>query len=501
MNAEPRPFTILIGALGGEGGGVLTDWIVSAATAADLPVQSTSIPGVAQRTGATTYYIEIYPVRAAALGGRYPVMALYPGPGNIDLVVASELLEAGRAIELGFVSPDRTTLLASTHRVYSIAEKSAMGDGRYHGEQVIAAGTALAARTGFLDLAEVARGSGAQLNAVLLGAIAAFGSLPLSLSALEGAIRSGGKAVDANLAGFRAGLESMRAEEARVPGSEASRLPPPLPPHPVALAARLAALPEATRPVVTEGAALVLDYQDERYVELYLERVELVKVVDEECGGGSRGYALTAECARELALWMCYEDVVRVADLKSRASRLARIRREVGAREEEPLRVTEYLKPGIDELCAIAPPALARALRAVAGRRRPQLSLRVGTHTVTGHLLLRALACLRPWRRRSERFVAEQALAERWLALVRTAAARDYDLGLEVVACASLNKGYGEIFERTRGSFLKIVDAVLARSTDPGGPDAAADMLRHARKAALADPQGQALDRVLGESA
>jgi indolepyruvate ferredoxin oxidoreductase beta subunit len=50
----PRPLTILVAALGGEGGGVLADWIIAAATSQDYPVQSTSIPGVAQRTGATT---------------------------------------------------------------------------------------------------------------------------------------------------------------------------------------------------------------------------------------------------------------------------------------------------------------------------------------------------------------------------------------------------------------------------------------------------------------
>ena len=64
------PVTLLIAALGGEGGGVLTGWIVDAARRAGLPVQATSIPGVAQRTGATTYYIEIWPEALASLGGR-----------------------------------------------------------------------------------------------------------------------------------------------------------------------------------------------------------------------------------------------------------------------------------------------------------------------------------------------------------------------------------------------------------------------------------------------
>ena len=66
-----RPITILIAALGGEGGGVLTDWIVAAAASQGFPVQSTSIPGVAQRTGATTYHIELLPrPRPRLAGGR-----------------------------------------------------------------------------------------------------------------------------------------------------------------------------------------------------------------------------------------------------------------------------------------------------------------------------------------------------------------------------------------------------------------------------------------------
>ena len=76
---QARPISILIAALGGEGGGVLTDWIVAAASQLGFPVQSTSIPGVAQRTGATTYYIELVPVPWRDLGANRPVLALAPG--------------------------------------------------------------------------------------------------------------------------------------------------------------------------------------------------------------------------------------------------------------------------------------------------------------------------------------------------------------------------------------------------------------------------------------
>ena len=95
--ASARPTTVLIGALGGEGGGVLSNWLVDTADAAGLWVQATSVPGVAQRTGATTYYLEMG--AKANEDDQGPVMALLPTPGNVDLLVASELLEAGRSAQ------------------------------------------------------------------------------------------------------------------------------------------------------------------------------------------------------------------------------------------------------------------------------------------------------------------------------------------------------------------------------------------------------------------
>ena len=70
MNGPQRPICILIAALGGEGGGVMADWLIDAAAECGYPAQSTSIPGVAQRTGATTYYLEIFAAKETGLGGR-----------------------------------------------------------------------------------------------------------------------------------------------------------------------------------------------------------------------------------------------------------------------------------------------------------------------------------------------------------------------------------------------------------------------------------------------
>ncbi len=202
-----RPVSVLIAALGGEGGGVLTDWIITAAASCDLPVQSTSIPGVAQRTGATTYYIEVYPTPWRELGGKRPVLALAPGIGDVDMVVASEFLEAGRAIAGGFVTPDRTLLIASTHRSHAIAEKMAMGDGRFDTARLMGTVEKNSRSHVLFDMDAAATAARAMINSVMLGAVAASGGLPIPAAAFEAAIRAG-KSSDANLRGFRAGFEA-----------------------------------------------------------------------------------------------------------------------------------------------------------------------------------------------------------------------------------------------------------------------------------------------------
>ena len=132
--AAPRAITIALLAMGGEGGGVLADWLVDLAEQNGFAAQATSVPGVAQRTGATIYYLEMFPLDQVPAGAQ-PVLGLSPVPGEVDVVVASELMEAGRALQRGLVTPGRTTLIASTHRVYSMTERTAIADGRDgHGE-------------------------------------------------------------------------------------------------------------------------------------------------------------------------------------------------------------------------------------------------------------------------------------------------------------------------------------------------------------------------------
>ncbi len=497
---SPRPVTILIAALGGEGGGVLTNWIIDAAANLGLPAQSTSIPGVAQRTGATTYYIEIVPVPAREPGARHPVLALTPGIGDIDIMVASELMEAGRAVAGGFVTPDRTLVIASSSRFYVMNEKIAMGDGRYDPARLADAIESNAQEKILLDMEAVAKKSGAMINAVMLGAIAGCGRLPIPADALEAAIRADGKAVESNLHGFRAGFEAARAQ-----GSAGADRPDPkrrqierseLEEIENEIRCRM---PAAAHDTVMEGARRLAAYQDPGYARLYLERLDAIRTADATAGAGGR---LLAEVARHLALRMSYEDVIRVAQAKIDPKRMTRIAKELSAKPGEPYRVVEFLKPGIEEMCQILPSFLARPILELSARYgwldRVHLGMQVKTTSIGGFLRFWLLAKLRRFRRNTHRFAEEQAAIESWLGLILAAAKISPELAIEIAECARLIKGYGSTHKRGTGNYALIEQRVIRPALDGRMPaPRAIDAIASARTAALLDPEGEGLARCL----
>src|SRR5438067_2476451 len=332
-----RPITVAILALGGEGGGVLADWMVDLAEHSGYLAQATSVPGVAQRTGATIYYVELFPKAAAQAAGRATVLALMPVPGDVDIVLASELMEGARAIERDFVTPERTLLIASTHRVFAMTEKIALADGR------------------------------------------------------------------------------------------------------------------------VDAAPLLARFQE----------------IERQHGNGSG--ALLAETARQLALAMAYEDTIRVAELKIRSNRFARVREEVRIEDGQILEIAEFFHPRTQEIADTLPAALGRwLLRTRWARGLVDRATRKGrvikTTSIAGFLLLFVLAKLKRLRRRSLRFSAEQAVLAHWLNVVAATARTDYSLAVQVARMRNLVKGYGDTRERGQAKFdqlMVLVPRLLGR-TDSG---------------------------------
>jgi indolepyruvate ferredoxin oxidoreductase beta subunit len=179
-------------------------------------------------------------------------------------------------------------------------------DGRFDSERVIEAGRQLDRRAVLFDMRKLAQDSGTVINAVLLGAMAGSGVLPLPRESFEQAIRRGGRGAEASLRGFASGFD--------IAAGARTTPQPPAPPKRA----------EGLQEVLDLGVSRLKDYQGDAYANLFQQRMKPFLAGDAK---------LASETARQLALWMSYEDIVRVADLKTRASRFERVRKEVGARK------------------------------------------------------------------------------------------------------------------------------------------------------------------------
>ena len=388
--------SLLICALGGEGGGVLNEWLVDVARRAGYAAQGTSVPGVAQRTGATTYYFETYPVPIAELGGRMPAFSLNPVPGALDAVLSSELLETARCASNGLPSPDRTLVITSSSRTLTNAERSHLGDGRLDSSTLLSLVQSACRAHHVLDMQRIASEHRTVVSSVMLGAIAASGLLPFDRDCYVAAIRAGDRGVAESLAGFDAAWRIVA--EGRAQADTAQRII--IDAMAAAPSALMEEFPQDVRELAALGLSRVTEYQDAAYGRLYLDRLRRVRDAEQAATGrdASRtdgaGPGATREAARWLALWMAYDDIARVADLKSRASRHARVRREARAGDNDLLRFYDHFKPGLPEVADLLPAPLAARLqdaeraRIAEGRGPWSFPLKLASHTVGGMLLL-----------------------------------------------------------------------------------------------------------------
>lgn len=478
-------------AVGGQGGGVLTGWIEGLARAQGYVCQATSVAGVAQRTGATIYYVEMAPDT-----GRQPIFSLAPAEGDVDILLAAEMMEVGRAVMRGFVTPDRTVLIGSTHRALAVSEKTVPGDGIADADEVRAAAEVAARQLILADMDALAVAQGSVISASLFGALAGSGALPFPRAAFENAIREGGKGVDASLRAFAVGFEAAErgvtpaaSPETGAPGQLTG--PKSLQDAWQKLTDRCTGLPEAVQPMARAGLVKVVDFQDVAYGAAYLDRVEMVASRD----GETSDYALTTAAAKYIANAMAYDDIIRVADLKTRASRFDRIHDQMNAGRGQVMALTEFFHPRAEEVVSLLPASMGA--RWEASPRRMALlgrmfakGRRLRTHTLRAFVMLYLLGGLKSYRLRTRRHAIEVAHLEEWLKTSLDTAERDYALGVELLRNRRLVKGYSDTHARGLTKFATVMAAaeLLEGRTD------AAEWMARLREAALKDPEGKALD-------
>jgi indolepyruvate ferredoxin oxidoreductase beta subunit len=254
--------------------------------------------------------------------------------------------------------------------------------------------------------------------------------------------------------------------------------------------------PAAAHEILHAGILRLADFQDVAYASEYLDLLEPIGELDVRYGSGS--HVLLSEAARYLALWMSYEDAVRVADLKTRGSRFARVQGEVRAQPDQLVQISEFLHPGLEEIADILPASFGAFLLRTSWIRKlaepwTKKGQIVETTSLRGYLKLYALTGLRTVRRRSLRYGRERKKIDEWLALLSQVAVADYDLASQLAESPRLIKGYGSTHQLGSRNFDAIMAALPQIRSLPG----AAEQLKRLHAAALADDTGQQLSAAL----
>ncbi len=494
-----QPISLLICALGGEGGGVLTKWLIDVARLSGYAAQSTSIPGVAQRTGATTYFIEVYPQTVASLNGRQPIFSLSPIPGSVDAVISSELLETARCASNGFPSADRTLIISSSSRALTVPERIHGSDGRLSSTELTKLIAEVCRCHHVFDMQAIAREHGTAVSAVMLGAIAASDIFPFPKEMYQQVVRESERGAAASLAGFEAAWNMIRNASSPIQTVQqlineiaSSSVHPAISQH----------FPAVLHPLLQLAYERLVDYQNTAYAQLYLQRMQLIVKAESKVGTEQQHhYAASLEVARYLALWMAYDDVVRVADLKSRALRKNRVLKEVRANESDVVKIYDYLKPGLPELAGYLPRSWAIKLlnweknRVARGQAPFALPIQLATHTVTGLLLLRVLSAAKHVRRFGYRYQEEQTLIMRWLDAVIKACEENGELACAIAQCGRLIKGYGTTNQRGKDNLIYTIDVISQHSF--GNVSQRILAINQLHTAASADDTGKAYDKTL----
>jgi len=486
MTKASTPITVLVAAVGGQGGQLFSQWLFDAAKIAGFAPVGVGLPGLSQREGATTYYLEFF-----ARPEETSLFSPFPEKGKVQILIGLELLELLRTIQSGYLSTDGV-IVGSTHRVLTADEKLPIKGGFVTEQQALPILHQAARRCIVFDAVKAATFAGLSeraANAILLGALAASEVLPFPPNAFRKAIEHYGVAVNFNLSAFEFGLKYREwSDKLNQLESEAmtewEQIPEPNLPEPVRRKMEALSLDDELASTLRQAARWLCHYQDARYFARYLDCLQAIYERDREC---SSNLLVTKEVARILALRMAYEDAIRVAQLKTQRQRFVRLKREHHIADDAVYRVVDFFSPDWDELTGLLPIKVTRGKehgtrdknlqplfpdpQSLSGvddlptlpsqdeeLKRPAVQLRLETTSLLGFLTLKALSLLKPLRPYSQRFKSEWEAITEWLSAVDWALREDYELSFLVARSGEMVRGYG----RTRRKTLSAWRAFIA---------------------------------------
>jgi len=314
--------------IGGTGVVTVNQILGMAAMIDGFSVSGLDQTGLSQKGGPVTSDLRI---SAAPLASASKAPA-----GSVDVYLGFDLLGAAEAKNLRVAHPDRTVAVVSTgavatgKMVVDTAERFPELSSQLDQIERVTQ----AERNVYLDaqgLSERLFGSDLAQNMLVLGAAYQHGLLPVSLGAIEAAIRLNGAAIEANLAAIAWGRAVVAAPDA----VEAATRPPAAEKREIVLsdeAQRLVALAaggdtELGRAVEVRVAELVA-YQGMGYARRYAETVGLVRSAESERAPSEKGLPLVV--AIGLHKLMAYKDEYEVARLHLDTVEQAKLRGEFG---------------------------------------------------------------------------------------------------------------------------------------------------------------------------
>ncbi|HEY7535043.1 MAG TPA: indolepyruvate oxidoreductase subunit beta family protein [Thermodesulfobacteriota bacterium] len=486
MERSSELLKILIPAVGGQGGGVLTEWLVQAFMLEGFEVQGIGLPGLAQRGGSTVYYLEAHP--KITPDEKQIIFSQYPVPGDVDVILAQEFLELGRILEEGYGS-DKTTIITSTHRIYSTLEKMPISSGVYSDENLRKLAINFSSKFIGFNALEIAKENGMDelgVNAILIGALGASDALPISEATYLKAIEQAGVAVASNIKAFRIGWELIKSGNFEEPKAKvqtkwedsikerAQKLDARKGDEYIKLISEIAAeYPSRLREILTEAVFRLIDYQDTWYAKKYMKELKTIFDIDKEMKGG---FKLTELFAKNLALLMSYEDGIRVADLKIKPERFKRIKDEMRLGNGQMLRVTDYLKPDAEEVYGLLPNLLVAPIVRFTEtnlfknfwpeNKKLTLGQKPITTSFSGFLRLWFLTKLKFMRPYSYRYHREHSVIKKYKTSIEKFARLNYELGCLVAKSGEMIKGYGRVRRRTMDAFNRFLDNVITPLTE-----------------------------------
>lgn len=478
MQSTSDIIKILIPAVGGQGGGVMTEWLVTAFLNSGFEVQSISLPGLAQRGGSTAYYIEAYKADTTSSNSQL-IFSQYPIPGDIDIILCQEFLELGRVLEQGYGSK-KTCIISSTHRIYSTPEKLPVSSGIFSDDKLHNLAIEFSSRFIGLDVKQIAKQNGMDdlaINAILFGALGASKSIALRSYNLRTAIESVGIAVKNNLNAYEIGYDYAMNNLAGSDKESAKSLKY-LDEKKITTKRKYREdfikisdyinnfFPENLHIYLIEAAHILIDYQDPEYAEKYLEKVNKVINADK-----THNLLISEQFSKNLALLMSYEDGIRVAELKVKSIRFSNIKEEMKIEDSQIFNVTDYLKPDAYEIYGLMPDFIMSPVIKIIDntplkrlkRRQKDITFAQKPKTTSffGFLRLFLLTKLKPLRPYSHRYANESRVINKYIKTTLDYSNKDQQLGLLAAKSGSLVKGYGDVRRKTVDVFTRFIDNII----------------------------------------